>query len=193
MNYELFQLINRWSDHFTLLDEAMIGLTYSVPYAALFIFIAVWFKSRSIKNKYTALYAAFSSVLGLITNAILHHVYYHPRPFIGHHVHQLIPHTADSSFVSDHSVLVFALAFTLMLRRDSFRYIVLVWAIAVGISRVYTGVHYPADVIGSAIISFGTSILVIRHGHILEPIMRVIFNMYTRLTAFFTVLVKNEK
>ena len=31
----------------------------------------------------------------------------HPRPFVTHHVHKLIPHPANSSFVSDHSILQF--------------------------------------------------------------------------------------
>lgn len=108
--------------------------------------------------------------MGLAINAIIHSVYYHPRPFFTYHVHQLVPHGPDSSFVSDHSVLVFAIAFTLLLRSDSLKRIVLSWAILIGITRIYIGVHYPLDVVGGAALSFMTSFIVIANAKKVEPL-----------------------
>ena len=52
-------------------------------------------------------------------------------------------------FVSSHAsnsfmVAVFSL---LMIRRKWFSYSMVIWALIVGYSRIYLGVHYPGDVI----------------------------------------------
>ncbi|MBO9129463.1 undecaprenyl-diphosphatase [Bacillus sp. 165] len=193
MNYEIFQWINGWSGHFSYLDRGMIFITNSVPYAAIVIMLFLWFvgnRDKRAEKQYIAIYAVFSCLLGLSVNAILHLVYYHPRPFVVHHVHQLIPHSADSSFVSDHAVLVFSMAWTMLLRNDSWKYPVLIWAVIVGISRVFVGVHYPVDVIGGALISYGGSIVIIQSSKKLEPVVQVVFIVYHGLTKHIPFLDK---
>lgn len=193
MNYEIFQWINDLAGRSPYLDRSMIFITNSVPYIVIAFILFLWFttnKEKRAEKQYTAIYIVFSCLLGLSINAILHLFYYHPRPFVAHHVHQLIPHPADSSFVSDHSVLVFSIACTLLLRNDSWKYPVLVWAIIVGISRIFVGVHYPADVIGGALVSYGASILVMQFSQKLEPLVQVVFYTYKRLTEHIPFLAK---
>ena len=185
MNYETFQRINGWAGHSKLLDTVMVTISESVPYVAAALMLYLWFignKQQGIEKRYTALYAVFSSAIALFINAIIHFVYYHPRPFVTHQVHQLVPHAADSSFVSDHSVLVFAIAWILIMRNAHWKYPVLFWAAFVGLSRIYIGVHYPADVIGSALLAFVTSSLVIYFSRRLEPLVQLLFNLYNQFT-----------
>lgn len=64
-----------------------------------------------------------------------------------------------SSFPSGHTTTSFAIAvaITLALRGKDSVWIgkaLLVWAMLVGIARIYAGVHYPSDVLGGAL--FGT-------------------------------------
>ena len=67
-------------------------------------------------------------------------------------------------FVSSHATNSFALAiFSILLLRSKFKYIVptmLFWATLVSYSRVYVGVHYPADLLGGAILGTVVGILV---------------------------------
>lgn len=192
MNYEGFQWINNWAGQSSLLDGTMLALTNSVPYVAVALLLFLWFSGNNKNNfekRYTAIYAAFSTIIALLINSIIHLVYYHPRPFMAHHVHLLVNHAADSSFVSDHAVLVFAIAWTILLRNERIKYPVFIWAILVAVSRIYIGVHYPVDVMGSALIAFGTSMFFIHYSKKWEPMMQIIFRLYNlvtnRLTAIF--------
>jgi undecaprenyl-diphosphatase len=57
-------------------------------------------------------------------------------------------------FVSSHAANSFGVATLLLLvvRRRWFTIVILSWALLVGYSRIYLGVHYPGDIIGGAIL-----------------------------------------
>ena len=113
LNYEVFQWINSFAGKSSAMDSVMVMITNSVPYFIMACLLLLWFSGkteRTIYHRYTALYMLFTIVLSLCINEVIHLVYYHPRPFVTHHVHKLIPHPANSSFVSDHSILVFSAA-----------------------------------------------------------------------------------
>jgi len=57
-------------------------------------------------------------------------------------------------FVSSHATNAFAFAtFSMLLfRKKWYSYSILIWAGVVAYSRIYLGVHYPADIIGGAIL-----------------------------------------
>ncbi|GLV64285.1 undecaprenyl-diphosphatase [Bacillus mycoides] len=194
MNYTVFQWINNFAGSSKLLDTLMIAITNSVPYVAILFMLILWFnngkKENAIRKQYTVLYTTLSVSIALLVNVLIHAVYYHPRPFITHHVNQLVPHAADSSFVSDHSVLVFSIAFVFILRGEKLKYIALIWAILVGVSRMYVGVHYPLDILGAAFLTFITSGLVMQSTRIFEPLAKLIFKMYALVAKRVPFLAK---
>ncbi|EJR41166.1 MULTISPECIES: undecaprenyl-diphosphatase [Bacillus] len=194
MNYTVFQWINNFAGSSKLLDTLMIAITNSAAYVAILFMLILWFnngkKENAIRKQYTMLYTTLSVSIALLVNVLIHAVYYHPRPFITHHVNQLVPHAADSSFVSDHSVLVFSIAFVFILRGEKLKYIALIWAILVGVSRMYVGVHYPLDILGAAFLTFITSGLVMQSARIFEPLVRFIFKMYALVAKRVPFLAK---
>ncbi|MBJ7932276.1 MULTISPECIES: undecaprenyl-diphosphatase [Bacillus cereus group] len=194
MNYTVFQWFNNFAGSSKLLDTLMITITNSAACVAILFMLILWFnngkKENAIRKQYTVLYTTLSVSIALLVNVLIHAVYYHPRPFVSHDVHQLVPHAADSSFVSDHSVLVFSIAFVFMLRGEKLKYIALIWAVLVGISRLYVGVHFPLDVIGAAVITIITSSLLLQNKRIFEPIAKLVFKIYALVARRIPFLAK---
>jgi len=92
-----------------------------------------------------------SYVLGLVAAAV------HPeaRPFTSHPaVHPLIAHHLGQAFPSDHSTAAVAIALVvLVFLSRQWGTVLLAVAVLIGFSRVYVGVHYPGDVLGSVLVS----------------------------------------
>ncbi|MFE9689559.1 phosphatase PAP2 family protein [Micromonospora sp. NPDC005806] len=153
MNYHLFQLIN-----------AAAGV--SDPVDDIFEWLAVWLiyvlgvlaavpVLRGLRRERLAVIRvaavlALAFAVGQGAAAISTEV----RPFQTHPVHQLIPHAAGPSLPSDHATAAFAVAFAVgafLSRRWGVGLAVL--AVLLGFARVWTGVHYPADILAGAVIA----------------------------------------
>lgn len=69
-------------------------------------------------------------------------------------------------FISSHAANTFALAtFLSLLFKDKIKYFgiaIFIWAAFVSYSRIYNGVHYPADVAVGAIVGMGIGITVFK-------------------------------
>ncbi|GAC1565435.1 MAG: undecaprenyl-diphosphatase [Ktedonobacteraceae bacterium] len=129
------------------------------------------------ERRAVVLWVVFACLLGYGFNLLLEHLIFEPRPFVTHAVHLLVTHPADDSFPSDHSAWSFAVFGMLLLALIAPTFAVLrmrspggprsaytsaliavvlliasfVIACAIGVARVYVGIHYPGDILGGAI------------------------------------------
>lgn len=77
-----------------------------------------------------------------------------PRPDVGVRLAIPFDDPTDPSFPSGHATRAFAAAALLAMRARSWRWgaPLLAYAVAVSLSRVYAGVHWPSDVLAGAIL-----------------------------------------
>ena len=138
-----------------------------------------WLLARpggSSRWKFVAAGATLSALLGLLVNAALGHLWYHPRPFVDHpgQTVLLVHHGADNSFPSDHATVAFAIAFA-ALAFHRIGLLFLVAATLIGLDRILVGVHYPIDVMASAVVGFSAAAVVTTVGRqYLDRIVRLL-------------------
>jgi undecaprenyl-diphosphatase len=94
---------------------------------------------------------------------VISHVWVRERPFVAHPSETLLlaAPSHEPSFPSDHAVAAFAIAFSVFLvggRRTGAFF--LVGATAVGLTRVFVGLHYPGDVAGGALVGLVAALVV---------------------------------
>ncbi|WP_186438250.1 undecaprenyl-diphosphatase [Cohnella terricola] len=181
MNEQLFQAINRYAGQWDWIDDCMEWFAQDIVWVLLAIMAILWFSGKPNHQRLT-FYACLSAAITLFVAAyFISPAVNHPRPFVGHEVNQLIPHAADPSFPSDHSILAFSLAFSVFFVLRNLGTVMLALAVLTGLARVYVGVHYPADIAGAIVLSFLVSLAVFLLRERLEPLPRLTIGLYGRI------------
>jgi len=131
---------------------------FVLPIAGLF----VWFGARADRYRLREAIIAgcVTAVLGFAIGLVLERVLHRPRPFLELGFAPLFPHVDDSSFPSDHTLVGVAFVGPLLWRVPRFGSALVAWALVVGFARVAAGVHYPSDILGSAVLALGLDAVV---------------------------------
>jgi undecaprenyl-diphosphatase len=161
MDYGLFVDINNLAVTHAFFNPVMVFLSQYGEYLFYLGIVLYWF-SRSSKIRRMVTEALLSATIALGINALIGIFLYRDRPFVHHHVIQLIQHAANASFPSDHATGAFVIATAIWMFRKRDGWLWLLLASGISFSRIWTGVHYPSDVIAGMII--GISIATIIHG-----------------------------
>lgn len=162
INGALFDAVNDLAGHVTLADDAM---KFAAQYLLFIVFglVAVsWFIRRgNDESRRVAVYTAcVTAALSLLSVVAIQHFYAHGRPFVKRDdVVLLIQHGKDASFPSDHASASFALAAGIAVYRLRYGVVLLALASLIAFARVYVGVHYPADVLGGALIGISIALM----------------------------------
>ncbi len=154
MNYELADALNDVSGHSWFLDDLMRFAARDLIFVAFALFavrMVPVLRSRDwgrLLRVGATLGLAFG--LGLLAAGL----YAEPRPFTTHHdIHRLVAHAAGQSFPSDHATAAFAIGFAMLFFVSrAWGQLLLGLAVVIGLARVYTGVHYPGDILGSIVV-----------------------------------------
>ncbi len=176
LNHSLFMYINSFAGHNFLVDKLGIIIGEYMPY--LFIGIEVWLYFFK-KLKKEALYAFYAVLLGLILNQIIGLFYFHPRPFMDGLGQTLVYHVSENSFPSDHTTFMASIAFALIFIRNtrSLGFFLLLLAIIGGMARVFIGVHYPFDILGSLFTSIVSATFVVLFKNYFDKMSTLIFRI----------------
>ncbi|RLQ89980.1 undecaprenyl-diphosphatase [Falsibacillus albus] len=159
LDFKLFHVINHLAVSEKPLDPIVAIFTEYGQYLFLAGLLFYWFYPKK-KNRKMVMEAFLGVCLAMAINAAIGHFFYRDRPFVHHHVYRLIPHAENASFPSDHAAgsFVIAAAIWIWMKRDGWVWMIL--AAALSISRVWTGVHYPSDVLAGMLIGIGAAFII---------------------------------
>ena len=108
------------------------------------------------------LYGIYAGIIGLVINYLIGLVYFHPRPFVIGLGTQLFQYPADTSFPSDHTTFMVSIALMFFYFKETRIYgvIFLILGLIGGFARVFSGVHFPLDILGSIIVSIISTLII---------------------------------
>jgi len=157
-NQALFQAIYGFARKNFFLDVLGIFLAQYLPYLLVLGFlILVFYYARSYKMRFLVFVDGALAVIlarGILTE-VIRFFYHHARPFDVFGFTPLVGESG-SSFPSGHAAFLFALALVVFYYNRKMGIWYLVLALVNGLARVYTGVHWPMDILGGAIIGLAS-------------------------------------
>ncbi len=128
------------------------------PLIALVFFLK---QSFDIKKK-IVFFAVFAIPLIYLVAFLAGLAYDNPRPFVAENFIPLVEHAADNGFPSGHTLFTASIAAIIYFFNRRIGNILLLIAMAVGMSRVGAGVHHSIDILASIVIAFGVAWIVSR-------------------------------
>ncbi|NOU92387.1 phosphatase PAP2 family protein [Paenibacillus sp. LMG 31456] len=151
LDYQWFQTINQLAERFPAMNPLMAFFAVNLDYL-FYLGVAVYWMVRSPDNRRMVVNTLISAAVALGTNSIIGAIYHRDRPFVAHQVIQLVNHETSASFPSNHAAAAFAVAVSIWLWRRKGGTVWIVLAALIGFSRIWSGIHYPIDIVGGAII-----------------------------------------
>lgn len=150
---------------FELLNLFAVFFGKYLGYLLILLALAFFFKKRKIF--YKAFLSAFIS--RFFFASLINFVWHRPRPFVEHDVNVLIEHAPTASFPSGHAAFFFGLAAAIFIEDRKKGIFFLIGAFLVSFFRVYSGIHWPADILAGAAVGVLSAFLVSRFRGIKSP------------------------
>jgi undecaprenyl-diphosphatase len=180
LDVSLFHLINGLVGRAPLLDGVIRLLVndYLVPTALCLLAAALWFSGAGRDDRERNQRAVIAMVLAvLLANVVVklcNLAYFRLRPFSVQEVNLLFYRPSDSSLPSNAAAVGFAFAGVGWQRDRRLGAVMGVLAALFGFARVYSGVHYPLDIVAGGFCGWLSAWVVSKADRLLRPLMTAI-------------------
>lgn len=166
-DYFLFESVHNLAGRWICLDSIGIFFASHFQYifcAALLIFLFLGKSEEELKKNRLMVGLALAAViiarLGL--TEIIRWLWFRPRPFVEYGFTPLIGHNLSASFPSGHAAFFFALAAVVFLFNKKAGWWFLAGSLLISLARIFTGVHYPLDILAGAVVGTFSGWLVVK-------------------------------
>ena len=184
LNLALFHLINQYAGLNPVIDTLAIFAAKYMPVVVILALAILWVTKRN-NTRDLILYGIYAAIIGLVINYIIGLVYFHPRPFMIGLGTQLFQYPAETSFPSDHTTFMVSIALMLLYFKETRVYgvILLILGLTGGLARVFSGVHFPLDILGSIVVSIISTLIIFQFKDRFNPLNMLIKEIYIKITG----------
>ncbi|MFN3301643.1 MAG: phosphatase PAP2 family protein [Patescibacteria group bacterium] len=159
-DFSLFKIIHSLVGKSIYLDSLGIFFAQYLIWLIPILIFLIWLFER--KKLLKALFFGFlSAFLVYLFDFLFKKIYFRPRPFVSLNFQSLINISPkESSFPSTHTALAFCFAFSVYFINRRLGIILLILAFLIGLARIFTGVHWPSDILIGIVLAFFSSLIV---------------------------------
>ena len=163
MDSAVVDFLYRWASRSSLAEDIMVA-SATLP---VFVLVALLLLTTATRTSCAAcaariLKAGAASALALGISALVHIIYYRPRPFVAERFTPLIRHSQDSSFFSSHLSVAGAVVVSLWLVDRRMGVVALLLSLIMAFGRATSGLHYPSDLFVGLVVGGIASLLLHR-------------------------------
>lgn len=153
MNKAVFDFFYSFAHKNSLLDWFWVFLAEYLPILIAILFVYLLFKEGDYRKR---MYFATLAVLAIIisfglVSPIFRYFYENPRPFMVLDIVPLIDEAPSNSFPSNHVMIFFPLALVIYYMNKKLGWYAIGGITLMGIARIISGVHWPADILAGLI------------------------------------------
>jgi undecaprenyl-diphosphatase len=158
----IFQFIYGFAGKTRFFDWLGIFFAQYLAYFLILVFLILVITEKNWQRR--AYYFSFAALSVLLSRGLLieiiRYIIYRPRPFLVLGITPLINHNEAAAFPSGHAAVFFALSLATWYFNRRWGYRFLVASLLMGFARVFTGVHWPFDIVGGIIVGFLSVIII---------------------------------